>query len=313
MKKLTPIMKLCASYHNRPWGGEHLSQAKQILPATLKGGRLGEAWEVSLLQEGPSTFCQTPLCQIVTEGQIPYLIKFLDTSEFLSVQVHPDDKYAQKVSHSKGKAECWAVLTAGEEAGIFLGVKEGVTRQRFFQAIDNKADPSSLMNYYPVKAGDFFYVPAGSLHAIGKNITLIEIQQSCGITYRVWDWNRVDGAGQSRELHVSHAREVVRFEPQQNNTSYFQRQENIFAGGLMLLVDHHDFMASSFMLEPGMTLSLDDNTKRFSAITVADGVLELSRQGMLETVGPFESALLPSGFGTIQIKSKQKSLGVIVK
>ena len=313
MKKMIPIMKLQASYHNRPWGGECLRNTKKIQPLTLKGERLGEAWEVSLLQDGPSTFGQIPLSQIANETQIPYLVKFLDTSEFLSVQVHPNDEYAQQIAQSKGKTECWAVVKAGEGAGIFLGVKEGVTSQNFFQVLEKKADPSSMMNYYPVKVGDFFYVPAGSLHAIGKNITLIEIQQSCGITYRVWDWNRVDSLGRSRELHINHARSVVCFGPKENNAAYFQRKENIFAGGEIPLACHPDFLASSFMLETGNTLHVDEKKQRFCAITVADGILQISRQGMSETIGPYESALLPSGFGVIVIKSIQKCLGVIIR
>ncbi|MBI2522108.1 MAG: class I mannose-6-phosphate isomerase [Bdellovibrio sp.] len=313
MKEQTPIMKLKASYHNRPWGGEFLTHVKKISPLTLKGGRLGEAWEVSLLQDGPSTYGDLPLSQIVNDNQIPYLIKFLDTSEFLSVQVHPDDHYAQKVAHSKGKTECWAVVKAGEGAGIFLGVKQGVTRQNFFHVIEQSADPSSMMNFYPVQMGDFFFVPAGSLHAIGKNITLIEVQQSCGITYRVWDWNRLDSAGKARELHINHAREVVCFSPQKNSTSYFQHKGNIFVGGRVPLAKHRDFLVSSFMLEPGMMLGLDDNDKRFSTITVADGVLQISRQGIDETIGPYESALLPNGFGSVSIKSIQRCFGVIVE
>ncbi len=299
MQKLVPIMKLQASYHARPWGGKRLGHPPS--PG------IGEAWEVSLLQEGPSIYSGEAITTLASDHQIPYLIKFLDTSEYLSVQVHPDDAYAKKVARSKGKTECWAVVKAGEEAGIFLGTKKGVTQQQFFQVIEQKSDPSNMMNYYPVQVGDFFFVPAGSLHAVGKNITLIEIQQSCGLTYRVWDWNR------GRELHVNHARAVICFEDKKNTLSYFQHKKNIFAGGVTSLASHRDFKASSFSLQKGGAFELDDNSKRFSSITVADGCLEITRQGTCEAIGPYESALLPSGFGPASLRSLHECFGVIVE
>ncbi len=212
-----------------------LNETGQELP-------VGETWEVSRLEEGSSSLGDTALSSLVSDSELPYLIKFIDTSDNLSVQVHPDDEYARDVENSVGKTECWLILDSEPGAGIYLGFKPGVTKEEFETAVRNSEDVSRYLIFHEVKKGDFFFVPAGSIHAIAKGVTLIEVQQSSGITYRVWDWNRVDANGKSRELHVDKAMDVSRFESEFNDSSNFQIQNNLLESkGVNHVISHPDF------------------------------------------------------------------------
>jgi mannose-6-phosphate isomerase len=125
----------------------------------------------------------------------PLLIKFLFTSDKLSVQVHPDDDYAQKVENSRGKTEMWHILSAAPDSTIALGFREEFSADQVREAI-TRGKLEEMLNWVPVKAGDTFFAKAGTVHAIGAGITLCEIQQNSDITYRLYDYNR------PRELHV---------------------------------------------------------------------------------------------------------------
>ena len=185
---------------NKVWGGNKLSYKSS--PQGIKEP-IGESWELSCLPEGQSTFQDKELGELLTrEKQLKFLVKIIDTSDNLSVQVHPDDMLAAQLEGSSGKTECWYILSAEKDAKIYLGLKPGVTKEKFQQAIDSQEEAHLLMNSIEAKPGRFFFVPAGQLHAIGKDVTLIEIQQSSGITYRLWDWNRLGLDGKPRELHI---------------------------------------------------------------------------------------------------------------
>jgi mannose-6-phosphate isomerase len=195
MEKVEPF------YSKRPWAGKALQVFFPKAPAGT-----GEAWILSTLEGGESLCAGRPLSEVLGK-KLPFLIKVIDTSAPLSVQVHPDDAWAEKLENSKGKTECWLILSAADNAGVFLGVKEDVTRRTFEAAIRNSEDVSGLMNFYPVKKNDFISVPAGTIHAIGPGVTLLEVQQASGITYRLWDWNR-----EGRELHIDKGLLVSDFE-----------------------------------------------------------------------------------------------------
>lgn len=225
-------------YHLTPkivrkvWGGKHLEQLKSIASLADDLEPIGETWEIS---HDPET--QIPLS---------YLAKFIDTSEELSIQVHPDDEYARLHENSSGKTECWIILSAAENAGIYLGLRPGVTEIQLRSWLAENKSIDQLLNFYPVSAGDYFYVPSGSIHAIGKNVMLAEVQQHSGITYRVWDWNR------DRELHVKKSLDVINFEPSKNIKEFFQYRPNIFSKkGCEVLVSHNDFKVEVVNLSKG--------------------------------------------------------------
>lgn len=180
-----PLRKLEPSFHERVWGTRDLNpwfpgaQRDTALP-------IGEVW------------FETP--------EIPLLVKFLFTREALSVQVHPDDNYAQLHHNSAGKTEMWHVLAAEKGAKIAAGFREPVTREQI-RAASLDGTIVNLLQWFEAKAGDTFYIPAGTVHAIGAGLTICEIQQPSDITYRLYDY------GRGRELHLERALAVSRLEP----------------------------------------------------------------------------------------------------
>ncbi len=146
-----------------------------------------------------------------TARPFPVLTKFIDAHLALSVQVHPDDDYAQRVEHQpNGKTECWYILAAAPGAELVLGWTRDTDRAEYERRV---ADGSlgEILRRVPVQAGDVFYLPAGTLHAIGAGIELFETQQASDLTYRIFDWNRREADGKARELHVAKAGDVLDF------------------------------------------------------------------------------------------------------
>ena len=139
----------------------------------------------------------------------PILTKIIDARDWLSVQVHPDDAYAQRVEHqNNGKTECWYVLSAQEGAQLVLGWAHDTTREEYERRVSDRT-LGDILRRVPVAAGDAFYLPSGTLHAIGAGIVLFETQQASDLTYRIFDWNRVGQDGNPRQLHVSKAADVL--------------------------------------------------------------------------------------------------------
>lgn len=228
IKELSPVIV------RKIWGGSKLEAMKGPFPiGTSPMEPIGETLEIY-------------------ETHLSYLAKFIDTSDELSIQVHPGDEYARLHENSSGKTECWIILEASPGAGVYLGLKPHVTKDTLTKALVEKKAINELLNFYPVKPGDFFYVSAGTIHAIGKNITLAEVQQNSGITYRVWDWNRLDHQGLERELHVSKSLDVINFDPAFNTAEFFRIKKNLFQlDGFSELCSHPDFNLSILNLKRG--------------------------------------------------------------
>jgi len=229
----------------RLWGG---NQLRDYLGKTNSSKKYGESWELASLPEGTSSiangkfkgkqldemisaFAKAILGEAVVERfgpEMPLLIKFIDASKKLSVQLHPDDALAHKL-HQKpnGKTEMWYVLKAQKGAYIIAGFNESMNREEFKQLLSNDILENSL-NHIPVKEGDAFYISAGLIHAIGGGIVLAEIQQTSDITYRVHDYNRQQEDGSLRELHIDNACEAIKF-PSLDEVflSYDAKQEGV--------------------------------------------------------------------------------------
>lgn len=214
------------------WGGQRLSALKKVAPQNDLAENLGEVWEISSLQEAKTVTLDEPLS---------YLFKLIDTSDYLSVQVHPQDEYALEHTGGKGKSECWVILESLPGACLFLGFKPGVTREKFRAAVTAGEDLSSLLVKYTVNPGDVFVVPAGAVHAIGPGILLAEVQQSSGVTYRVWDWNRVDSKGKPRELHIKEAFDVLNFDSNFQKMLIQYHFKNLFSLSKTQIYQHPDF------------------------------------------------------------------------
>jgi len=285
---MSKIQELRPYYVSKIWGGSRLAKLKGIENKNVLP--LGESWEVSLLQEGTSFLLSgEKLTELVNDTDIPYLVKFIDTTDYLSIQVHPNDDYAAKFEGSTGKTECWVILEADLGEGIYLGLKKGVTKKEFKDSVLKKARVDDLLNFFPVKKGDFFFVPAGTVHAIGKGVTLAEVQQSSGVTYRVWDWNRLGLDGKPRDLHIKKALDVINFGEEFNSVDFFNKQENIFNQKNRELVKHKDFKLEVICLdteEEFIVKKAEKNRKR--ALIILSGEISIEN----EKLYPYKSYLL---------------------
>lgn len=214
--KFTPIMKRTL------WGGTRIAAFKG-LPANAG---IGESWELSGVAGSESVCCGggaadgsdvgQPLSAITARYGLlpagsetfPLLIKFIDARADLSLQVHPDDTLARQRGGASGKTEMWYVLQADPGAKIYSGLCTPLTPEGY-DAIAGTAQMESVIAAHESHAGDVFYLPAGRLHAIGAGNLLVEVQQTCDITYRVYDFGRVDADGQPRALHLAEARDAI--------------------------------------------------------------------------------------------------------
>ena len=214
--KIQKLYPVCKDYL---WGGNKLKEkygkVTDLTPCA-------ESWELSFHKDG-KTLVEggKTLEESITDKQkgtnacdfefFPVLIKFIDAQDNLSVQVHPSDEYALVNENSYGKTEMWYIVEADEGAGLYLGFNRDVTREQYEQAIkDNTL--TELLNFYPVKAGECYFIPSGTIHAIGSGCLICEIQQNSNLTYRVYDYGRRDKNGNTRELHIDKALRVTRLE-----------------------------------------------------------------------------------------------------
>ena len=217
------ITKLYPEYKDYIWGGEKLK--KKYGKQTDKTP-CAESWELSFHKDGLTRLADgKTLAESVTEMDLgenvnifpffPVLIKFIDAKENLSVQVHPSDEYALKNENSFGKTEMWYIVEAEQDAGIYHGFNRDVTKEEYETAIKEKR-LTELLNFYEVKAGECYFIPSGTIHAIGKGCLICEIQQNSNLTYRVYDYGRKDKNGNERELHIEKALQVTKLTKHKN-------------------------------------------------------------------------------------------------
>lgn len=223
------IFKLIPVGKETIWGGDRLKKEYgKRFPIT----NLGETWECSVHPNGPSIiangkFINKTLAEVLhkyqeylgtkikDKGELPILVKFIDAKQDLSVQVHPDDEFAKIHEQQNGKSEMWYVMDAEPDANLIYGFEHLVTREILQKAIEEGTLDKHL-HKVTVKKGDTYFMPAGTVHGIGAGNLIAEIQQSSDVTYRVYDYNRVDKNGAKRELHFDKAVDVMNMHPSVN-------------------------------------------------------------------------------------------------
>ncbi|MFA4853706.1 MAG: type I phosphomannose isomerase catalytic subunit [Bacteroidales bacterium] len=234
MNTLYPL-KFRPVFKDKIWGGDKIKKmfGKDFSPLP----NCGESWELSGVEGNISVvengflagndlaeLIEVYMCDLVGEKvyekfglQFPILIKIIDSREWLSIQVHPDDDLAMKrykangcLSGRQGKSEMWYVLQADENAQLINGFNKELDKKIYLENFNN-GTLKEILNVENVKSGDVFYIPAGRVHALGPGICLAEIQQTSDTTYRIYDWDRVDENGKSRELHIEQALAAIDF------------------------------------------------------------------------------------------------------
>jgi len=226
-------LKFRPIYKQRIWGGQKLREVfDKDLPA---GEKIGESWELADLPEDKSVIANGELAgqtlhsaigkypkEITGDenfpGTFPLLIKFLDAQDILSVQVHPDPDTCRRMGRGQPKTECWYIISTEPGSVIYKGLKEGVTKEQFTEAIE-KGNVADMLVKISVEVGQCHFLPSGTTHAIGQGLLIAEIQMPSDTTYRVFDWNRVDDTGKSRELHIEEALESIHFDSSGDNLS----------------------------------------------------------------------------------------------
>ena len=221
-KNVEPIVKLVPSYKEFLWGGNNLKERY----GKESDSDIAESWELSAHEEGVSTIADgefagmefTKYLEIIGKealgrdvaryDKFPILIKFIDATRLLSIQVHPDNLYALQVEGEYGKNEMWYVVDAEPGAYLYYGLSKTLTKDELEELIKEKR-LEEVLNKVPVQAGDALFVKAGVIHAIGKGVIICEIQQNSNLTYRIDDFGRKDKNGNLRELHIEKALEVT--------------------------------------------------------------------------------------------------------
>jgi len=223
-------------FKERIWGGTKL---KKVLNKSFDGIQIGESWELSTVENDISVvvngeFKGLNLNQLIEKyptevlgiksiqyfgNNFPLLFKFIDAKEDLSIQVHPNDALAKERHNSFGKTEMWYVMQADDNARLVVGFKDKTNKKEYQGHLENKT-LVAVLNETPVKEGDTFFLETGTVHAIGAGVLLAEIQQTSDITYRLYDWDRVDANGVGRELHTDLALDAINFEPTNTKLNY---------------------------------------------------------------------------------------------
>ncbi|TYA84291.1 type I phosphomannose isomerase catalytic subunit [Seonamhaeicola marinus] len=312
--KFTPLFKY------RIWGGEKL---KDLFNKDYSEENIGESWEISdvkndetlvsngslqgkTLKELISTYKGNFVGNAVYEKfgeEFPLLIKFIDAKTPLSIQVHPSNEVAKERHNSFGKNEMWYVMQADEGAELIVGFEREISKDTYLEHLENNT-VLETMHHETVNAGDTFYIPTGRVHAIGAGVLLAEIQQTSDVTYRIYDYDRVDArTGEKRELHNDLAIDVLDFKPQDNYKSDYELETNT-SNTLV----HSPYFRTNIIDLKG---SLDKDYTAIDSFVIymcVEGNAKLSTNGEDYNIKMGETILLPATVNDIKLSSESGKL-----
>ena len=301
------ILKLKPGFKDYIWGGHRLVEE---YGKEFDGKILAESWELSCYPDTPSTIANgvhagKTLRQYIEEQgkgvlgkncgrfeDFPILIKFIDAREDLSIQVHPDNEYALKNEGQYGKTEMWYVMDAGKDAFLYFGFQKEISREEFARRIEEDT-LTEVLKAVPVKRGDMLFIEAGTIHAIGKDILLAEIQQNSNVTYRVYDYGRVGADGKKRELHIEKALDATKREPADRERDFYPH-----------VADCDYFTVDKLELDGDKMKEMRGRVSEasFMSILILDGHGTISNQGEKLEFRKGDSLFLPAGSDDYQIE-----------
>ncbi|MFL2600405.1 MAG: type I phosphomannose isomerase catalytic subunit [Flavobacteriaceae bacterium] len=314
MDLLYPI-KFTPQSKYRIWGGNSL---KTKYGKPFKNDKIGESWEISsvpnsisrvsngfLKGKGLDELIKTYKSRLVGEYiykkhniKFPILVKLIDAKDKLSIQTHPDDK-TSKVKHSStGKTEFWYIMDSKKNSQIVLGFKKGITKKIYKKHV-LKGTIDQIVEYKSINSGDSYLINPGQIHAIGKGIILAEIQQTSDVTYRIYDYDRIDVNGKKRELHTDLAEDVIDFENRDNFNLNNKKSNN--------LVNLKYFKINILNISEELILDLNE-IDSFSIFICIEGELKYFEKNNSGTLLRGSSILIPAEINKIILKGEKVKL-----
>jgi len=317
-------LKFKPLFKERIWGGERM---KSVLGKRLPSGKkIGESWELSGVEGDLSVVANGYLAgndieelvevymgDLVGDSvyekfgvEFPLLVKFIDAAEALSIQVHPDDKLAAERHNAYGKTEMWYVVDSAPGAGMYIGFGRDVDRGEYLASVEAGTLPDMLARV-EVKPGDAYFIPAGTIHSIGGGVMVLEIQQTSDITYRVFDWNRTDKDGNSRELHTGLAVDAIDF----------RRRDDLditVAPGPNEAVRMRscDYFVSSLVSVDGAAVRPYVGLDSFVIYVCVEGSADMVWEGGREKISKGETVLIPAEIDEITLEGKASVVEVYI-
>lgn len=310
-----PILK------DRIWGGEKL---KTNLNKPITSKITGESWELSTVEGDVSVIANgglkgKSLTEVIDEmpneilgtevhhrfgDQFPLLFKYLDAREDLSIQVHPNDELAKKRHNSFGKTEMWYIMQADPEARIIVGFKEDSNADAYLENLKNNT-LLTILDDVPVKEGDVFFLETGTVHAIGAGLVVAEIQQTSDITYRIYDFDRKDAQGNTRELHIDNALDAINYDKVDAYRTY-SKEENLSN----TIVNCPYFTTNFLPLSDAVTVSKTGNS--FTVYMCIDGEFDLEYNKNIYSYKKGDTVLIPAAMDYYVINGKASILEIYI-
>ena len=309
--KFKPIFK------DKIWGGRKIKEQLGLDFGSLPN--CGEVWLLSGLWDEQSEVAngdfkgdeindlvETFMGDLVGESvfdkygeQFPLLLKIIDANDWLSVQVHPDDELAEKRGIGNGKTEMWYVMHADKDAELVMGFNREMTRMDYVKVMKNNT-LREVLNYEKVEAGDVFFIPAGRVHALGPDIMVAEIQQTSDTTYRIYDWDRINEAGMSRELHIPQSVEAIDFAiPDQ-----YKIEVQDVMNKTVPVVDCQYFVTNLLQLQGEMEKDYS-NLDSFVILLCTEGIFSLVWENGAVFVKQGECVLIPNLIKKVAIRAEK--------
>lgn len=296
-------------FKERIWGGRHLKEFGYEIP----NDKTGECWGISAHENGPNMIVNgehegktlkelweenTGLFGVQTTDKFPLLTKILDANDELSVQVHPDDAYAQVHENGElGKTECWYIIDCDEDAEIIYG--HNAKDKAELENMIHEGKWNQLFNSIKVKPGDFFYVPSGTVHAIGKGIRILETQQNSDTTYRIYDYDRTDKDGHKRELHIEQSIDVIGFN--EDNSSTEAEVTEVQGNVIRTYISNSFFTVKQLLIEDHYEYAKQQD---YTLMSVLSGEGTLTADGQVYTIRKGDHFILTTEDKEIKLQGK---------
>lgn len=313
-------MKLAPATVEAVWGGTRLMDGRWNKKGL--GANIAESWELACHEKGESVvvngeFSSRKLSGVLQDNPdylgkkgrefsfFPILVKLIDSKSNLSIQVHPDDEYAMRVEGEYGKTEMWYIVDAKKGGGVYCGFKEPISKGQLAKAL-TEGKITDYLNFIEVQKGDCLFIPAGTVHAICGGILLCEVQQNSSITYRLYDYDRVDGKGNKRQLHIDKAIDVT------DTSKVVKANENSVKidENAVTLASCKYFTASEITCNDEYSFEVDGDS--FVSLTVVNGSGAVMANGNCITLDLGDTVFLPAGLGKVDIFGNLKAISAKV-